>query len=79
LLRTIIQFHIAAAKRTRYAKAAYYMCVMRDIYIYLQREDDFRHYFRGVIMENSRRPALRDEMSIVYGKEATGVKKQSGR
>jgi hypothetical protein len=75
LLREIIAFHIGAATRSRYAKAAYYMCVMRDIFVYLKQEDEFRHYFSDVIMQNSRRPALRDEMGVVYGKEATVVKK----
>ena len=76
LLRGIISFHINAAARTRYAKAAYYMSVMRDIYIYLTRENDFKSYFQEVIQQNSRRPALRDEMSIVYGKAAVAVKKK---
>jgi hypothetical protein len=47
----------------------------RDIYIYLRREDEFRLYFKDVIAQNSRRPALRDEMRIVYGAAATAVKK----
>jgi hypothetical protein len=51
------------------------MCVLRDIFHYLHREGDFRHYFSDVITQNSRRPALRDEMSIVYGEEATKIKK----
>jgi hypothetical protein len=65
LLRGIVSFHIDAATRNRYAKAAYYMCVVRDIFIYLGQEDDFKEYFQGVIQQNSRRPALCDEMSIV--------------
>ena len=75
LLRGIISFHINAASRSRYAKAAYHICAMRDIFIFLNREDEFKSYFREVIQQNSRRPALRDEMGIVYGKEATSVKK----
>lgn len=75
LLRGIVIFHIDAAKRGRYAKAAYYMCVIRDIFVYLEREDEFKSYFRDVIVQNSRRPALRDEMRIVYGKEATAIKR----
>ena len=53
------------------------MCVLRDILIlvYLKQEDDFRSYFRNIIMQNNRRPALRDEMRTVYGKEATLIKK----
>ena len=69
LLKEMIEFHIDAAKRTRYAKAAYYMCVIRDIYCYLKREDEFREYFENCIRKNSRRPALRDEMSIVLRKK----------
>jgi hypothetical protein len=69
LLRGIIAFHIGAAKRARYAKAAYYMCVVRDIYVCLEREDEFLQYYGNLIAQNSRRPALRDEMSIVYGKD----------
>ena len=75
LLKGIAAFHIDAATRSRYAKAAYYMCVMRDIFAYLKREDEFRSYFQDVIAQNSRRPALRDEMSTVYGKQATMLKK----
>ena len=75
LLKEIVSFHIGAATRSRYAKAAYYMAVMRDIFIFLAREDEFQGYFGDVIQQNSRRPALRDEMSIVYGKEATVIKK----
>jgi tetratricopeptide (TPR) repeat protein len=75
LLKEIVAFHIDAATRSRYSKAAYYMCVMRDIYKYLKREDEFRAYFRDIIAQNNRRPALRDEMSIVYGKQATMLKK----
>jgi hypothetical protein len=75
LLKGITAFHIAAATRSRYAKAAYYVCVIRDIYSYLKREDEFRSYFQEIITQNSRRPALRDEMSIVYGKQAAMLKK----
>lgn len=39
-------------------------------------EDDFRQYFQGIIQQNSRRPALRDEMSIVYGKSEVTIKKR---
>jgi hypothetical protein len=66
LLKGMIAFHIGAATRLRYAKAAYYMCVIRDIFSYLKREDECRDYFNDIILQNSRRPALRDEMSIVY-------------
>jgi len=49
--------------------------VMRDIFAFLHREDEFRQYFDEVIRNNSRRPALRDEMSVVYGKEVVIRKK----
>jgi hypothetical protein len=75
LLRSMITFHIDAANRGRYAKAAYYMCVLRDIFKFLKEEDDFRIYFNDVIQQNKRRSALRDEMGIVYGKKAVAVKK----
>jgi hypothetical protein len=68
LLREMIAFHIAAASRSRYAKAAYYMCVARDVYKYLKQEEEFERYFRDLMAQNSRRRALRDEMRIVYGK-----------
>ncbi|MDR3120637.1 MAG: hypothetical protein LBU58_04805 [Clostridiales bacterium] len=66
LLRGVIAFHIDAAVRSRYAKAAYYMRVLRDIFVYLQKEDEFQRYFDGVMEQNKRRHALRDEMRIVY-------------
>ncbi|MDR1135655.1 MAG: hypothetical protein LBL49_05700 [Clostridiales Family XIII bacterium] len=69
LLREIIAFHIAAAHRSEYAKAAYYMCVIRDIFRFLNLDEDFQKYYRGVMEENSRRRALRDEMQIVYGND----------
>ena len=75
LLKGMIAFHIGAATRKRYVKAAYYMCVIRDIYKYLKKENEFKNYFSDIIMQNSRRPALRDEMSIVLGKNATTIKK----
>lgn len=69
LLKEIIAFHIDAASRTRYAKAANYMCVLRDIFEYLAKKDEFMAYFENVIAQNSRRPALRDEMNIVCGRK----------
>jgi hypothetical protein len=71
LLKGMIAFHIGAAKRNRYAKAAYYMSVLRDIFIFLGHEDDFQNYYRDVMAQNSRRPALRDEMRIVYGSSSS--------
>jgi len=75
LMMGMMALHIGGGNRSSYAKAAYYMCVLRDIFVYLKQEDDFRSYFKIIIMENNRRPALRDEMRIVYGKEATMIKK----
>ena len=49
LQRGIIAFHINAAVRSRYAKAAYYMRVLRDIFIYLKKEIEFQRYFNCVI------------------------------
>jgi hypothetical protein len=43
------------------------MCVLRDIFIFLEREENFKSYYEELMAQNSRRPALRDEMSIVYG------------
>ena len=67
LLKEFVESHIGAATRSRYAKAAYYMCVIKDIYVYLNREDEFKGYFNNILAQNKRRPALRDEMGIVYG------------
>ncbi|MCL2815119.1 MAG: hypothetical protein FWD23_11020 [Oscillospiraceae bacterium] len=75
LLTEMVAFHIDAASRSRYAKAAYYMCVLRDICEYLGKKDEFMDYFKDVIAQNNRRPALRDEMSVVYGKSAVGIKR----
>jgi hypothetical protein len=66
LLKDMVAFHIDAAKRSRYAKAAYYMCVIRDVYSYIQGEDEFRSYLSYIMAQNSRRHALRDEMKVVY-------------
>ncbi|MDR1135480.1 MAG: hypothetical protein LBL49_04785 [Clostridiales Family XIII bacterium] len=65
LLRGIIEFHIEAANRSRYAKAAYYMCVLRDIFSFLDLNEEFNEYYDDVMEVNRRRPALRDEMRIV--------------
>jgi hypothetical protein len=62
ILKEIIQFHINAAKRTRYSRAAYYCSLVRGVYIYLNEKDEFEHYYDTVVIGNKRRPALRDEM-----------------
>lgn len=65
LLKEIIEYHIDAGSRNRYEKAAYYMCVLQDIFAYLDRKDDFQEYFSSIMAQNNRRPALKDEMRIV--------------
>ena len=65
ILKDIIQFHIGAAKRTRYARAAYYCSLVQGIYIYLNEQDEFEHYYGTIISGNTRKPALRDEMRKV--------------
>lgn len=65
ILKDIIQFHIDAAKRTRYARAAYYCSLVQGIYIYLNEKDEFEHYYATIVVGNKRRPALRDEMKKV--------------
>lgn len=62
VLKDIIQFHIAAAKRTRYARAAYYCSLVQGIYLYLNEKDAFENYYAAIISGNTRKPALRDEM-----------------
>jgi len=62
ILKQMVQFHISAAQRSRYARAAYYLTVIKDICIYKNEEGEFRQYYAKILMENSRRPALKDEM-----------------
>ena len=62
ILKDIIQFHIDAAKRTRYAKAAYYCSLVQEIYTYLNEKDEFERYYGSIVGRNTRRPALKDEM-----------------
>ena len=65
ILEDIVQFHIDAAQRTRYAKAAYYCSLVQGIYIYLDEKEEFEHYYGTILVGNKRRPALRDEMGKV--------------
>lgn len=65
ILKEIIQFHIDAAKRTRYARAAYYCALVRGVYIFLNEKDEFESYYSNIVIGNKRRPALRDEMRKV--------------
>ncbi len=62
MLKQMAQFHIKAAQRTRYARAAYYLAVVKDISIYMNELDEFNQYYAKILMENNRRPALKDEM-----------------
>ncbi len=65
ILKDIIQFHIAAAQRTRYARAAYYCSLVQGIYIFLNEKEEFEYYYGTILVGNKRRPALRDEMKKV--------------
>jgi len=58
----MVQFHINAAQRSRYARAAYYCAVIKDIYSYKNGKDEFNQYYAKIFIENNRRPALKDEM-----------------
>lgn len=62
ILKQMVLFHINAAQRSRYARAAYYCAVIKDIYIYKNEKDEFNQYYGKILMENNRRPALKDEM-----------------
>lgn len=67
MLKYMVKFHINAAKRSRYATAAYYMAIIKGISIYLDKEEDFNQYYEEILMENKRRIALKDEMkSRIY-------------
>jgi tetratricopeptide (TPR) repeat protein len=62
VLKEMVQFHINAAQRSRYTRAAYYCVVIKDIYTYMNEKDEFNKYYGKILMENNRRPALKDEM-----------------
>jgi hypothetical protein len=62
ILKQMVQFHINAAQRSRYARAAYYCALIKDIYIYKDENDEFNQYYGKILIENNRRPALKDEM-----------------
>lgn len=68
ILKGIVSFHIDAANRSRYAKAAYYCSVIKDVFSILDKEKDFEDYYDKIIKENSRRPALKDEMKRKIGR-----------
>lgn len=54
--------YIDAATRSRYAKAAYYLGVVVDIYDFLGKVDEGDAYVASLMIQNSRRPALKDEV-----------------
>jgi len=62
ILKEMVKFHIDAAQRNRYARAAYYCSIIKDIYIYIDEKEKFNQYYEQIFMENNRRPALKDEM-----------------
>ncbi len=62
ILKLMVQFHIDAACRNRYARAAYYCAVIKDIYTTMNEEEEFNRYYEQILTENKRRPALKDEM-----------------
>lgn len=67
ILKIMVQFHIAAAKRSRYQRAAYYCAVIKDICTYLGKKNEFNEYYGRILQENNRRPALKDEMKQTIG------------
>ena len=62
ILKEMVQFHFDAGTRNRYSKGAYYCSMIKDIYEILNKKDEFKLYYDNIMMENKRRPALRDEM-----------------
>ena len=67
ILKLMVQFHIDAATRSRYQRAAYYCAVIKDICIYSGEKNTFSEYYRKILQENNRRPALKDEMKKKIG------------
>ena len=67
ILKEMVYFHIEAAKRSRYEKAAYYCSVIKDISDLLKQQQEFSTYYSELIAANRRRTALRDEMEKRIG------------
>ena len=67
ILKLMVQFHIDAATRSRYQRAAYYCAVIKDICIYSGEKNAFSEYYGKILQENNRRPALKDEMKKKIG------------
>ncbi|MHB1151052.1 MAG: hypothetical protein ACYCWE_02560 [Eubacteriales bacterium] len=64
ILKLMVQSRIDAAQREQYARAAYYCAVIKDIYTYLNEDEEFTRYYVNLLNENNRRSALKDEMKI---------------
>ncbi len=62
VFKIMVQFHIYAAKRTRYARAAYYCSVIKDICTLLDKDTKFIQYYNTILLENKNRRALKEEM-----------------
>lgn len=62
MLKEMVRFHIDAVSRSRYERAAYYCSIVKDILSFLNREEEFLTYYHNLLIQNSRRPALKDEM-----------------
>lgn len=67
ILKLMVQFHIDAATRSRYQRAAYYCAVIKDICTYLGKKHEFNEYYGKILHENNRRPALKDEFKRKIG------------
>lgn len=68
ILKGMVSFHIDAANRSRYAKAAYNCSIIKDVFSILDKEKEFDDYYDKIIRANSRRPALKDEMKRKIGR-----------
>ncbi len=66
-LKYMVQFHIGAATRTRYARAAYYTAIIKGLYLEMDQNNDFELYYKRIMNENSKRPALKDEFRRKLG------------
>lgn len=62
VLKEMVKYHIDAAKRSRYERAAYYCGLVKDILYFSKKEEEFLAYYTDIMNQNKRRPALKDEM-----------------
>jgi hypothetical protein len=67
LLKGMVQFHINAASRNRYARAAYYTAIIRDLYGIINQKNEYENYYKRILIDNSRRPALKEEFKRKVG------------